>query len=42
MNVTGTRELRDGDEIIMGQTLLRFYSKRQAPAAPPAAAGRRT
>jgi MFS family permease len=40
-NVSGTRELRAGDEIIMGQTLLRFYSKRQAPPTGPAAAGRR-
>jgi len=42
-NVAGTRELRAGDEIVMGQTLLRFSSKRQAPqgAAAPAGAGRR-
>jgi hypothetical protein len=42
LNVASTRELRAGDEIIMGQTILKFTSKRQAPAADPyAAAGRR-
>ena len=37
-NVTGTRELHDGDEIVLGQTLLKFLSRRQkaAPAAVPA------
>lgn len=40
-NVTGTRELRDGDEIVMGQTLLKFSSRKQAPAAAQMAAGRR-
>jgi hypothetical protein len=28
-SVSSTRELQDGDEIVMGQTLLRFYSKKQ-------------
>jgi hypothetical protein len=44
-NVTGTRELRDGDEIILGQTLLRFLSKKHAPAqvvVTSAPVGRRT
>jgi FHA domain-containing protein len=40
-NVTGTRELRDSDEIIMGQTLLRFYSRKQAAVAPGGPVGRR-
>ena len=40
-NVSSTLELRDGDEIIMGQTLLRFFSKKQAAAATYAAAERR-
>jgi hypothetical protein len=31
-NVTGTREIRDGDEIIVGQTLLRFMTKRKQAA----------
>jgi hypothetical protein len=29
-NVTTTRELRDGDEVVVGQTLLRFTSRKQA------------
>jgi hypothetical protein len=33
-NVTGTRELRDGDELVIGQTLLQFSSRRQTPSAP--------
>jgi hypothetical protein len=40
-NVTAARELRDGDEIIMGQTLLRFSSrKRTAEAAISAGTSR--
>jgi len=34
-NVTGTRELHDSDEIVMGQTLLRFLSRKQAPGSAP-------
>jgi hypothetical protein len=30
-NVTGTHELRNGDELIVGQTMLQFSSRRQAP-----------
>jgi hypothetical protein len=33
-NVAGTRELHNGDEIVVGQTLLRFTSRRQTPAVP--------
>jgi len=33
VNVTSTRELRDGDEIVLGQTLLRFASRKQGAAA---------
>jgi len=33
-NVTGTRELRNGDELVVGQTLLRFLTKRKQPARP--------
>jgi hypothetical protein len=41
-NVASTRELQDGDEIVLGQTLLKFTSRRQAPpAAQQLAAGRR-
>ena len=39
MNVTSTKELRDQDEIVVGQTLLRFSSRKQA--APEAPSGRR-
>jgi hypothetical protein len=40
-NLTAPRELRDGDEIVLGQTLLRFSSrKRTADAAVPAGAPR--
>jgi hypothetical protein len=31
-NVVGTRELRNGDEIVVGQTLLRFTTKRKQAA----------
>jgi len=41
INVANARELRDGDEIVIGQTLLKFMSRRQSPSAQPAAAGRR-
>jgi hypothetical protein len=42
MNVVNARELRDGDEIVLGQTLLKFSSRRQTPpAAQQMAAGRR-
>jgi hypothetical protein len=40
-SVAGTRELHDADEVILGQTLLRFTSKRKAPAPEPLPAGRR-
>ena len=40
-NVTGTRELHNGDEIVMGQTLLKFLSKKKAAADASAAQGRR-
>lgn len=41
-NVTGTREVRDGDEIIVGQTLLRFATRRkQADYGGAEAGGRR-
>jgi len=41
-NVASTRELRDGDEIVLGQTLLKFSSRRQTPpAAQQMASGRR-
>jgi hypothetical protein len=36
MNVVGTRELHDGDELIMGQTLLRFFTTRKRAAQPVA------
>jgi hypothetical protein len=42
INVTSTRELRDKDEIVMGQTLLRFFSRKQTPAVDHAPVGRRT
>jgi hypothetical protein len=29
MNVVGTRELHNGDEVVVGQTLLRFATKRK-------------
>jgi hypothetical protein len=38
-NVTSTKELRDQDEIVIGQTLLRFSSRKQAAAE--AQSGRR-
>ena len=31
-NVVGTRELRNGDEVFIGQTLLRFTTKRKQPS----------
>ena len=31
-NVTGTRELRSNDELLVGQTLLRFVTKRRVPS----------
>ncbi len=31
-NITGTRELRNGDELIIGQTLLRFMTRRKQPS----------
>jgi hypothetical protein len=31
VNVAGTRELHNGDELVVGQTLLRFTTKRQQP-----------
>jgi hypothetical protein len=34
-NVATTRELRSGDDLLLGQTLLRFYSRKQ-PEAPRA------
>jgi hypothetical protein len=40
VNVSSTVELRDGDEIVMGQTLLRFFSKKQTAKSAPAGAGR--
>lgn len=40
-NVTGTRELRDSDEIVMGQTMLRFTCRKQAAVGAPVTAGRR-
>jgi hypothetical protein len=40
-NVTNTRELRDQDEIIVGQTLLRFASRKQAAAQAQVPVGRR-
>jgi len=40
-NVVSTRELRDGDEIVLGQTMLRFFSKKQVAPADPDLAGRR-
>ena len=39
-NVTGTRELRDGDEVIIGQTLLRFMTKQKRAMPDEAPAGR--
>jgi MFS family permease len=41
INVTSTRELRDSDEIVIGQTLLRFFSRKQAAAVVQEPAGRR-
>jgi hypothetical protein len=41
-NVTGTRELRDGDEMVVGQTLLRFFSKKKSAASAPMSAAGRT
>jgi hypothetical protein len=38
MNVVGTRELRDGAEIVVGQTLLRFSLRRKRAAAAAAIA----
>ena len=36
-NIVGTRELHNGDEVVVGQTLLRFITKKkQAPVATPA------
>jgi hypothetical protein len=35
-NVTAPRELRDGDELVLGQTLLRFASRKQAPGTASA------
>jgi MFS family permease len=40
-NVTGTREVRDGDEIIVGQTLLRFSTRRKQADYGAEAGGRR-
>jgi hypothetical protein len=46
-NLVGTRELRNGDEVIVGQTLLRFATKKKqvgpdaVPAAVPPAPARR-
>jgi len=40
-NVVSIRELRDGDEMIIGQTLLRFFSKKQSAASAPMPAGGR-
>jgi hypothetical protein len=39
-NVISTTELRDGDEIILGQTLLQFASRKQAAAVVQSTAGR--
>lgn len=36
MNVVGTRELRDGDELIVGQTLLTFRTKKKRSEHTPA------
>jgi len=38
-NVISTRELHDGDEIVIGQTLLRFLSKKQSATSGPMSAG---
>jgi len=37
VNIVGTRELHNGDELVVGQTLLRFMTKRKQPsyAGPP-------
>jgi len=35
--VVGTRELHDGDQIVLGQTLLQFRSRRQAAPVHPSA-----
>jgi hypothetical protein len=40
-NVTGTKEVRDGDEIIVGQTLLRFSTRRKQADYGAEAGGRR-
>jgi hypothetical protein len=40
-NVVSTRELYDGDEIVIGQTLLRFLSKKQSATSAQMPAGRR-
>ena len=34
-NVVGTVELRDGDDVLIGQTLLRFYTTRKRAQAEP-------
>jgi hypothetical protein len=40
VNVTSTTELRDGAEIILGQTLLQFASRKQSAAVVQVQAGR--
>jgi len=40
-NVTSPRELRDGDEIVLGQTLLRFSSRKQTPGGAVSAGASR-
>lgn len=39
-NIVGTRELRNGDEIVVGQTLLRFATKRKQAVFEAASEGR--
>jgi hypothetical protein len=39
MNIVGTRELRNGDEVVVGQTLLRFTTKKKQASLDTVAEG---